>query len=78
MLIGSSNQSFSTYFSTAQKGEADLLMLHDGASFGNYKLDTNDNEENGKNTLIMATSNSVSDSDEYFKNILRDIFENSF
>ena len=78
MLIGSSNQSFSTYFSTAQKGETDLLMLHDGASFGNYKLDTNDNEENGKNTLIMATSNSVSDSDEYFKNILRDIFENSF
>lgn len=53
-------------------------MLHDGASFGNYKLDTNDNEENGKNTLIMATSNSVSDSDEYFKNNLRDIFENSF
>jgi len=78
LLIGSSNQSFATYFSTAQKGEADLLMLHDGASFKNYHIDTKEKEKNGKGTLIMAKSDSISDSDEYFKNILRDIFENSF
>ncbi len=78
LLIGSSNQSFSTYFSTAQKGEADLLMLHDGALFKNYQIDTIEKEKNGKGTLIMAESKSISDSDEYFKNILRDIFENSF
>lgn len=77
LLIGSSNQSFSTYFSTAQKGEADLLMLHDGASFNNYRIDT-EKEKNSKGILIMAESNSISDSDEYFKDILRDIFENSF
>ena len=45
MLIGSSNQSFSTYFSTAQKGEADLLMLHDSASFNNYQLESGENEK---------------------------------
>lgn len=77
MLIGSSNQSFATYFTTARKGEADLLMLHDHASFDNYQIDSENDKENGKNTLIMATSNSISDSDEYFKNILRDIFENT-
>jgi hypothetical protein len=72
VLIGSSNQSYTTYFEPiAQKGEADIFMFLDKQKGRLYNSIIEDDRFN--NTVIAESVHGDENPEEFLKNILRDL-----
>ena len=78
VLIGSSNQSYSTYYKSNQQGEADILLFDEKNKFHEY-ISGGKSKFDLKDKIILTKSFYPDDlkDGEYLKDILRDLFKNS-